>query len=344
MKEGQKIKVLVVDDASFMRRALTDILSNDEEIEVIGVAKQGQEALELIEAHDPDVITMDVDMPVMDGITTVKRLMIRQRKPVVMISSLGYQGMITLNAFRLGAVDFFPKPSGAVSLNIKEGAEELRRVIKQAAMISPDTIRRVRLNLQQAEKSVPAAANGYVVVFALRGASGNMIRMFANLKPSTGLTFLVATDIPTAIANPYSQALSELLSWHFQTNKLADFMSCQLESGEVTMATVLENDGLCAFKDDDMSVELSEFTTIFAGKPEKCMAVVVGGENNCAIARIDEVSQGCDVLLALSPERCVYGAASETVLAAQIGAQKIDSEEELYRQIEAFGNRLKPAN
>ncbi len=344
MKSGRRIKVLVVDDASFMRKALTDILAGDEEIDVVGAAKQGQEALEFIEAHDPDVITMDVDMPVMDGITAVKHLMIRQRKPVVMISSLGYQGMVALNAFRLGAVDFFPKPSGAVSLNIKEGADELCRIIKQAAMISPDTIRRVRLNLQQSERVNPAPANGMVIVFAMLGAAGNMIRLFANLKPSTNLAFLVATDIPIAIADPYAVALSELLSWRFYTNRLTDFISCSLGCGEVTISTVLENDGLCAFKDDDLSVELSEFATIFTGKADRCLAVVLGGEKSCAIERINDVSQCCEALLALSPIRCVYGSASEISLSSTDKALQVNSEEELYRQIEAFGRKLKLAN
>ena len=82
------IRVLVVDDSAFMRKALATMLAGDPEIEVIGTARNGEEALELVRQLDPDVVTMDVDMPVMDGISAVRRIMAETPRPILMVSSL----------------------------------------------------------------------------------------------------------------------------------------------------------------------------------------------------------------------------------------------------------------
>lgn len=109
----KKIRVLVVDDSSLIRKVITDILSKNSEIEVVGTAKDGREAIEKAEELQPDVITLDVEMPVMDGLSALKIL--RQRMPrvkVIMFSSLTQEGAkATIEALSLGAYDFVPKPS-----------------------------------------------------------------------------------------------------------------------------------------------------------------------------------------------------------------------------------------
>ncbi len=117
---SDKIKVLIVDDASFMVKALTNILKSDSGIEVVGNAKNGREALEKIRQLRPDVVTLDVDMPIMDGISAVRHIMINEPVPIVMLSSLFDHGEITFEALRLGVVDFLPKPSGAISRSWKQ--------------------------------------------------------------------------------------------------------------------------------------------------------------------------------------------------------------------------------
>lgn len=104
------VSVLVVDDSGFFRKRLTEILSASGQIQVVGAATNGREGVELAEKLRPDVITMDYEMPVMDGISAVREIMKKHPVPVLMFSSLTYEGArVTLDALEAGAVDFLPK-------------------------------------------------------------------------------------------------------------------------------------------------------------------------------------------------------------------------------------------
>ena len=120
------IKVLVVDDSALVRKLFGRVLSEDADFEV-GFARSGQEALSLLHAFKPDVITLDVNMPQMNGLECLDRIMVQRPCPVVMVSTATAEGAeATLNALKLGAVDFVPKPTGAVSLSIDEFAPTLK--------------------------------------------------------------------------------------------------------------------------------------------------------------------------------------------------------------------------
>lgn len=112
------VKVLVVDDSGFFRRRVTEILSSDPNIQVVGTATNGKEAIEQALALKPDVITMDYEMPMMDGITSVRHIMQKIPTPVLMFSSLTHEGArVTLDALDAGAVDFLPKNFEDISRN-----------------------------------------------------------------------------------------------------------------------------------------------------------------------------------------------------------------------------------
>jgi len=112
------VKVLVVDDSGFFRRRVTEILSSDPNIQVVGTATNGREAIDQVLALKPDVITMDYEMPMMDGITAVRQIMQRCPTPVLMFSSLTHEGArVTLDALDAGAVDYLPKSFEDISRN-----------------------------------------------------------------------------------------------------------------------------------------------------------------------------------------------------------------------------------
>ncbi|QDP40195.1 protein-glutamate methylesterase/protein-glutamine glutaminase [Radiobacillus deserti] len=130
----ETIKVLVVDDSAFMRKMISNILNADSRINVVGIAPNGQEALAKIHLLKPDVITLDVEMPIMDGISTLKKIMTDFPIPVVMLSSLTSKGADkTLQAISLGAVDFIQKPSGSISLDIQKIEQEIQSKVFAAA-------------------------------------------------------------------------------------------------------------------------------------------------------------------------------------------------------------------
>ena len=126
--------VLVVDDSAFMRKVISDIINSDPMLQVAGTAKNGKEALLKINLHRPDVVTMDIEMPEMDGLAALETIMTNNPLPVVMLSNLTQLGArATIQALQLGAVDFIPKPSGAISLDIATISDEIIRKVKIAA-------------------------------------------------------------------------------------------------------------------------------------------------------------------------------------------------------------------
>ncbi|MGE5403843.1 MAG: response regulator, partial [Candidatus Saccharibacteria bacterium] len=130
----KKIRVLVVDDSAFMRRVISDIINKQHDMEAVGTSRNGQEALEKIKEMTPDVVTLDVEMPVMDGLEALERIMTEEPLPVIMLSSLTQSGAdATMRALQRGAVDFIPKPSGTVSLDIEKVSDEIVNKIRIAA-------------------------------------------------------------------------------------------------------------------------------------------------------------------------------------------------------------------
>jgi len=131
---GSKIRVLIVDDSALVRQILTEILSADREIEVVGVASDAHVARERIKSLNPDVITLDVEMPKMDGVTFLRNLMRLRPMPVVMVSSLTEHGAdVTLDALSLGAVDYLPKPKIDLAATLKDYGDLLVEKVKMAA-------------------------------------------------------------------------------------------------------------------------------------------------------------------------------------------------------------------
>ncbi|MBF0378864.1 MAG: chemotaxis response regulator protein-glutamate methylesterase [Desulfamplus sp.] len=130
----KKISVLICDDSALMRRSLTKIIENDPELSVAGIARDGEDAVAKAKDLKPDVITMDINMPGLDGITALQYIMADKIAPVIMVSSLTQEGATaTFQAMALGAFDYVAKPGGTVSTNIEAVARELQVKIKAAA-------------------------------------------------------------------------------------------------------------------------------------------------------------------------------------------------------------------
>ena len=134
LNNTKKTKILVVDDSAFMRKALTIMIESDPSLEVIGSARDGNEAIEKVESLNPDIVTLDVEMPRMDGLEALKSIMESNPVPVLMVSSMTNEGAgATLDALELGAIDFIPKKLSYVSLDILKIKEELLSKIKHIA-------------------------------------------------------------------------------------------------------------------------------------------------------------------------------------------------------------------
>src|SRR5271167_4967916 len=132
----KKFRVLVVDDSAFMRKVLETIFNADEYLQVVGHAKDGREAVALAESLKPDVITMDINMPHVDGLQATAEIMTTNPRPIVVVSSESREGAAsTLRALELGAIEFVAKPSSGVDLDMQSVKEDLLRKVRMAAKV-----------------------------------------------------------------------------------------------------------------------------------------------------------------------------------------------------------------
>jgi two-component system, chemotaxis family, protein-glutamate methylesterase/glutaminase len=136
MSTSSKIRVLIADDSAFMRKVLHSILLAERGFEVVGEARDGREALAQAEALKPDVITMDINMPHVDGLQATEQIMSMNPRPIVIVSSESREGAeTTLKALELGAIDFVAKPSSGIDLDMSSVRDELVRKLKMAAKV-----------------------------------------------------------------------------------------------------------------------------------------------------------------------------------------------------------------
>lgn len=143
MSNLQKTKLLVVDDSAFMRKLISDFFSDHRHIEVIGSARNGKDAIKKIEQLKPDVVTMDVEMPEMNGMEALKEIMQKYPLPVIMLSSTTKRGAEnTLMAMEYGAVDFVAKPSGSISLDLHKIKDELVRKVEEASKVTVSKLKK----------------------------------------------------------------------------------------------------------------------------------------------------------------------------------------------------------
>ena len=209
------IRVLIVDDSSFMRQELTRLISDDPEIEVIGTAFDGAHALKKIAALKPDVVTLDIEMPQMDGLTALKHIMITNPVPVVIISSLTQKGAeTTLEAIQLGAVEVIPKPSGTISLDIKAQKEEIIVKIKAANKVDCSKIRRVSPPPPVVKKSVYSTVgtdcNHIVAIGVSTGGPQTLMKIIPQLPGDLPAAVMVVQHMPPVFTNSFATRLDSV--------------------------------------------------------------------------------------------------------------------------------------
>jgi two-component system, chemotaxis family, protein-glutamate methylesterase/glutaminase len=212
------VRVLVADDSAFMRTALTRMIESDTSLKVVGQAQNGVEALELAAALNPDVITLDIEMPRLDGISALRRLMEENPKPVIMVSSLSQEGAeVTLQAFDLGAFECIPKQLSYASLDIVKIREQLVAKIKAAANFKP---RRAKRPPARPRGSAPYAPfQGFptpeiVTIGTSTGGPGALREIIAALPKDLTVGVLVVQHMPPGFTGPLAKRLDGLSQVH----------------------------------------------------------------------------------------------------------------------------------
>ncbi|MBZ5696015.1 MAG: chemotaxis response regulator protein-glutamate methylesterase [Acidobacteriia bacterium] len=200
----KKIRVLVVDDSAFMCKVLQEIINSDPQLEVVGQGRDGRDGVALAESLRPDVITMDINMPHVDGLQATELIMTQHPRPIVIVSSESREGAAsTLKALELGAIDFVPKPSSGIDLDMKSVREELTRKLKLAAKVRVvRTATRSKLPLAQVAAPPAADLSGGAAMAAQSGGKFPMVVIAASTGGPAAVTRVVSglpKDLPAAI-------------------------------------------------------------------------------------------------------------------------------------------------
>ncbi len=214
---GNKIRVLVVDDSGFARSVISQELGTDPEIEVIGSAKDGFDAIEKVRKLRPEVITMDIVMPGMDGLTALEHIMKECQTPVIMLSALTTSGAeVTVRALELGAVDFFLKPSVLSPLGDAQSKGELIAKIKLAARTTvpkgPAPLLQTAARTTRATQKTHSRKrpNHVVVIGSSTGGPRALMQVISSLPADIDAAVLVVQHMPSLFTKSLAERLESL--------------------------------------------------------------------------------------------------------------------------------------
>jgi two-component system chemotaxis response regulator CheB len=224
---NKKFRVLIVDDSAFMRKVLETIFNADDLLQVVGHAKDGREAVSLAESLKPDVITMDINMPHVDGLQATAEIMTTNPRPIVVVSSESKEGAAsTLRALELGAIEFVAKPSSGIDLDMQSVKEELLRKVRMACKVRVvRTASRIASKLQDSNgpkprvpapvSPRPAATSGLdqrfpvVVLAASTGGPATVMRIAPGFTRDFPAAVILVQHMPAAFTTQYATQLAE---------------------------------------------------------------------------------------------------------------------------------------
>jgi len=224
-----KVRVLIVDDSAFMRKVLETILVSDPQLQVIGHAKDGREAIALAASLKPDVMTMDINMPHMDGLQATAQIMTTNPRPIVIVSSESKDGAAsTLKALELGAIEFIAKPNSAIDLDMQSIREDLLRKVKMAAKVRVvRTASRLAAALQSTPQngaapisrpapivsrpSLPVSDQRFpvVVLAASTGGPATVMRLAPGFTKEFPAAVILVQHMPAAFTTQFAAQLAE---------------------------------------------------------------------------------------------------------------------------------------
>lgn len=206
----QKIKVLVVDDSAFMRKMISDIINCEHDMIVIDTAKDGQDALEKVKKYNPDVITLDVEMPRLNGLQALTEIKKISSAQVIMLSSLTSEGSsITIEALNIGAFDFVQKPSGSISLDIDKVKNEIvekiryansyKNKLKMPIKAKPKIEHKINLNNKYKALLLGASTGGPKVLY----------NIITKLPKDIGVPILVVQHMPVGFTKAFAERMNK---------------------------------------------------------------------------------------------------------------------------------------
>jgi two-component system chemotaxis response regulator CheB len=350
------VKVLIVDDSAFMRSALANMLSSDPEIQIVGSARDGLEAIEKVVQLKPDIVTMDVEMPRMDGIAALRHIMAHTPVPVIMVSSLTAEGaQITLEALEIGAVDFIPKNLSEMSLNILRLKEVLVDKIKQLARkgvvrrafrppVRPASNARgaVAPAMQPVMRTTGDRRVGLVAIGTSTGGPKALQEILPALPKEFPVPIVIAQHMPASFTGPFAERLNQLSKIEVREAKEGDVLRPGLAliapgGGHMRIARKRSLETVVAISEDREnfiyrpSVD-ALMTSVAECFPGRALGVILTGMGNDGLKGLIDLKKTGGRIFAQNEESCVVYGMPKAVVDAGI-ADKVLSIEEVAGEI-----------
>ncbi|UOR12710.1 protein-glutamate methylesterase/protein-glutamine glutaminase [Halobacillus amylolyticus] len=346
-----KVKVLIVDDSAFMRKVLSDIVNKDYRMEVVGTARNGKDALRKVKDLSPDVITMDIEMPVMDGLMALRCLMQEDPKPIVMLSSLTGKGAeSTLQAISLGAVDFVLKPSGAISLDINQVETEIIQKIITASKANVAKKSPVKLMQRLPLKGSRGNGRSVVAIGTSTGGPRALQEVLTAIPKGFPAPILVVQHMPKGFTKSLAKRIGQLASIHVKEAEHGE----QLQSGVAYIAPGDLHMGVEATY-EHLKISLSQgepmnghrpsvnylYQSLAKVKQYKTVSVIMTGMGTDGMEGLIELKTQCPetYCIAESEETCVVYGMPKAVIKANLANEIAPLDDINHRIVQAILGR-----
>lgn len=233
---SKRIRVVVADDSALMRKKISEILNSVGDIEVIATVRNGREAFETVQNLKPDVVTLDVEMPVMNGIEALGYIMSEVPTPCVMISAFTKEGAAeTIRALEFGAVDFVTKPGGVISPKIGDVAHEIVEKVKLAARVPVGKLRVILAEKVADQEGIVRKPSAAEIVFVIASSTGGT-QALATVLPALRADLPAAVLVVQHMPQGFTKSLAERLNWQSKISVVEASDGMPIEPAHVILA------------------------------------------------------------------------------------------------------------
>jgi two-component system chemotaxis response regulator CheB len=329
------INVLVCDDSTFMRRAITTMLSSDPKVNVVDTAKNGREAVELAMKHRPDVITLDVEMPEMDGLTALREIMAKCPTSVIMLSSLTTEGSrAAMQALRLGAADVLAKDQSQISTKIMSLQNDLLSRVHALAESKP--VRTVPVKRETGTLNFRPGQFDLVVIGSSTGGPPVLEKILTRVPAGSRVPIVVAQHMPCV----FTKSMAERLNTQCGVPVRHGDDKMPIEPGAVHIApggmnTHLRKAGsrltMHVSRDPEGTVYYPSANVLFQTAAETCgkrvLAIVLTGMGDDGVRGAKVLADVGGVILAQSAETCVVYGMPKAVTQSALATESLSPEQ-----------------
>lgn len=349
--EKRKLKVLVVDDSKMMVKAVENILKEEKTIKEIDKAYSGIEALEKIKASKPDVITLDVNMPGMDGLTTLKHIMISSPIPVMMLSAFTTETSVTtFDALRFGAVDFHTKPVKKDPGSFLKQKVEIIEKVKKTAEINVHGIQHIQLKNYQREKITNTASpDNLIIIGAASGSYGSLLQILPKLSNNLNAAIVVLHYIDNQFINPFIEYLNKVSELNYKlcsNNESIKNGFCYFLPFDKYSKLEKENEQMLIHTNDSPFEKTHEHKInigMFSAAEtfmENCTGVLVSGQSEDGAEGLREIKRNNGYTIVQNPATCIMPAGPIAALKINAAMEVVESDRITNKLIEHIQGKM----